>query len=430
MAAKQIITLKATAVGFINTAVLVLILLSSQKAFSQEPSANYHPIGKDFIELKNYYLLNLFEEIGSVRILLENDPELSQIAKDKLTALKLSMTVCTDASCFTAKVKFTDEEIAQVSARLTKLYSVNNALGLLVRNHLIPSGAYNLYQKLPPAELLAKAWEQDAQGINHTIAVYADGKKPNYPDIDSIAFNVKDKTYPGLLYNCAETVIAEDKASKLFFKPTLTYALQSLEINERHDATNYEPMATTVNKAAVDRLKTIKWSACKYTLILVPGAGPEEPLVALSAEGMLRCRIAAVSYFDGLAPFIMVSGGDVHPYKTKFCEAEEMKRFLMATLHVPESAILMEPQARHTTTNLRDAARLMFRYGIPANKPGLVATTKSQSFYIGTVMAARCEKELHYVPYKLGARLNDTEQEFYPLIESMQINPLEPLDPK
>jgi hypothetical protein len=189
-----------------------------------------------------------------------------------------------------------------------------------------------------------------------------------------------------------------------------------------------EPMFSTVNKAAVDRIKTTNWSKYPYTILLIPGAGPDEPATALSAEGMLRCRLAAQEYRAGKAPFIMPSGGKVHPYKTKFCEAEEMKTYMVQVLHIPAHAIIMEPHARHTTTNMRNGVRLMYRYGIPVNKPGLVVTGKSQTDGI-VAMAPRCVKELKYVPYKLGKRPSETEVEFFAVPEAMQINPYEPLDP-
>ncbi|RYE22286.1 MAG: YdcF family protein, partial [Sphingobacteriaceae bacterium] len=109
-------------------------------------------------------------------------------------------------------------------------------------------------------------------------------------------------------------------------------------------------------------------------------------------------------------------------------EAEEMKKYLIETLSIPENAIIMEPHARHTTTNMRNCARLIYQYKIPFDKPFLTSTTKSQSYYI-TNMTARCMKELHYVPYKIGERLSDTNQEFYPVKEALQINADEPLDP-
>lgn len=162
---------------------------------------------------------------------------------------------------------------------------------------------------------------------------------------------------------------------------------------------------------------------------MIPGAGPDNPEVALSAEGMLRCRLAAVQYRNGLAPFIVTSGGKVHPYKTKYCEATEMKKFLMEKLHIPESAILIDPHARHTTTNMRNTARMMFRYGIPFDKPAITCTTKGQSLMIGNTLIARCLKELKEAPYKNGNRLSETEIEFFPLIEALHINPTEPIDP-
>ncbi|HEY0245655.1 MAG TPA: YdcF family protein, partial [Mucilaginibacter sp.] len=295
-------------------------------------------------------------------------------------------------------------------------------------NELIPSYTYSLYKTVSPAELLVKAWEQDAAGINYTIDVYAGGKKPNYPAIDSISFNVKDRRYKTLLYDVNATLVSEVTKTQLFFEPAMQAALLYLQINERQDPANYEPMAQTFNKTAVEHIKTTNWSKYAYTVILIPGAGPDDMTTALSAEGMLRCRLAAQAYRDGKAPFIMPSGGKVHPYKTKYCEAEEMKTYMVKVLHVPEYAVILEPHARHTTTNMRNGVRLMYRYGIPTGKPGLVITDKSQTDAI-LVMAARCEKELKYVPYKLGKHLSETEVEFYPLPMAFQINPYEPLDP-
>ncbi|MEI9947142.1 MAG: YdcF family protein [Chitinophagaceae bacterium] len=206
-------------------------------------------------------------------------------------------------------------------------------------------------------------------------------------------------------------------------------ALRFLEVNERYNAADYEPMTSTVNKAAVDRIKKINWNDYKYSVIVIPGAGPEDPKVPLSAEGLLRCRIAAQRYFEGLAPFIIPSGGRVHPYKTIYNEAYEMKKYLMEQLKVPENAIIMDPHARHTTTNLRNAARLIFRYGIPFDKVALTSTSRGQSMAIGTTLADRCQKELNIIPFKIGNRLSVTEVEFYPLPAALSINPYEPLDP-
>jgi len=409
---------------------LVFILFGVPCFTGAQPNAPdplYKLNSEDWVQTKNYYLLTLLEQDKESSRLLIADAELAKITQNKLNALKASLN-CKEVTCFTENVKFTDAEIKTVSNRLTQLYQSGNALDRLVKTRLIPSGTYVLYRDLSPTELLVKAWEQEAAGVNYAIDVYAGGKKPNYPQIDSISFNIKDKRYPTLLYDAATVLQGDLKKTDLFFEPALHAALLYLQMNGRQDASADEPMALTVNKAAADRVKNIKWNNYKYTLILVPGAGGEDLTTALSAEGMLRCRLAVQQYQKGAAPFILVSGGKVHPYKTKYCEAEEMKKYMLETLHVPEDVILIDPHARHTTTNIRNGARLIFRYKMPFDKPCLIVTDKSQTGYIMN-MAGRCEKELKYVPYKLGSRISDTSLEFYPLIQSLQINPYEPLDP-
>lgn len=380
------------------------------------------------VQYKNYYLLTLLQKDQAVKKLLQNDVVLADLLKNKKTKINEAVKNCAaDISCFTSAVKFSADEIAGVSRRLRILFKQGNPLDMMVRNQVIPSGCYGLYGSQEPVETLVKAWEQDAKAVNHTISVYVEGQKPNYPVIDSIGFNVKDKSYPELVNTNA--ILSVNTGNHLFFEPAMQFALVALEINERNDAADYEPMASTVNKAALLAIGKTNFKNYRYSLIMVPGEGPEEQGVALSAGGMLRCRLAAEQYHKGVAPFIMVSGGRVHPYKTKYSEAYEMKLFLMHTLQIPESAILMEPHARHTTTNMRNAARIMFRYNMPMEQAALVVTVKSQSMYISDVMPARCVKELGYEPYRTGKRLSDNALEFYPNVMSLQIDFDEPMDP-
>lgn len=412
-----------------------LIILASFQLLAQSdrtPRQDYQfLIGSSFVQSKNWYLLTLFEQVPEVRTLLEKDPQLASVAALKYKNLGTSVSECkNDFSCYTGKMKFSQEEVDAVGARLEALYTDNNALGRLVHDHLIPSGAYILFRDVNDQQLLRKAWEQDAKSVNHTIEVYAEGKKPNYPAIDSIEFKTTARSYPTLVYDCGDIVRQEKKNTDLFFGPPMHYALQFLEVNERHEAADYEPMVSTVNKAALERVKKIEWSKFKYTLILVPGAGPDTYDRALSEGGILRCRVAALRYFEGLAPYILVSGGRVHPFKTKYSEAFEMKKFLMETLHVPEHAIIMDPHARHTTTNMRNGVRLLYRYGMPVDKPCLVSTMRSQSYYIThDAFVNRCMKEIGHVPYKLGKRLSETDFEFYPVLDALHIDADEPLDP-
>lgn len=393
------------------------------------PQQSYQLIKtRNEVQYKNYYLLTLFEQLPELRKMLSTDTAFSNIYQSKTTQVNEAVKTCkTDVACYARALKFTGDEIAHIGNRLALLYTENNPLGNLVKNHLIPSGCYAMFAKEQHKTLLVKAWEQDASAINYAIGVYVEGNKPNYPKIDSISFNLKDKTFAEL--TSASALLALQGNTKLFFEPAMLFALEALELNERNEAADYEPMAKGVNLAAINQIKKTDWKKYPYSVILVPGAGPDEKDVALSAGGMIRCRLAAIQYNKGVAPFIVVSGGRVHPYKTKFSEAYEMKKFLMEVLQIPESAIIMEPHARHTTTNLRNCARLMFRYGMPVDKPGLACTVKSQSYNITNLLPERCKKELGYYPYKNGKRLSDTESEFYLNTASLQIDFDEPLDP-
>lgn len=421
--------------------VFILILMSSiSSSYAQIniPSANYKLInGNKFIQSKNYYLLTLFSELPDVKMLLENDLTLSQITKRYADSLGSSLINCgRNGSCLLNNFIFSETDIKLIGDRLLALYQPNNALGKLVQNHLIPSGCYVLFQNLSTKELLRKAWEQDARGINYCVSVYGGGDKPNYPLIDSISFNTKDPANPtkyaanyiGFLYNSASVLLLENSANKLFFVAKLNAALLFLDVNQREQAADFEPMEKGENKLAVDKIKNINWNNYKYSVILIPGAGPDDPKLALSAEGRLRCRLAAILYKQGLAPFIVSSGGKVHPYKTPFCEATEQKKYLIEKLGIPASAIIIDPHARHTTTNMRNTVRMIFRYGMPFNKAAITCTTKGQSFMIAN-MIPRCMKELNLAPYKNGNRLSETALEFYPLIEALHINPNEPIDP-
>jgi len=410
-------------------AFLLLCLFCKGLAAQDGPQQSYQLIKtRNEVQYKNYYLLSLFQQLPELRKMLSTDTAFSNIYKSKTAQVNEAVKTCKTAiTCYAKALKFTNGEIADIGNRLALLYTENNPLGNLVKNHLIPSGCYAMFAKEQHKTLLIKAWEQDAQAINYAIGVYVEGNRPNYPKIDSISFNLTDKTFAEL--TSASALLALQGNTKLFFEPAMLFALEALELNERQEAADYEPMAKGVNLAAVNQIKKTDWKKYPYSVILVPGAGPEEKEVALSPGGMIRCRLAALQYQKGMAPFIVVSGGRVHPYKTKFSEAYEMKNFLMETLQIPESAIIMEPHARHTTTNMRNCARLMFRYGMPVDKPGLACTVKSQSYNITNLLPERCKKELCYYPYKNGKRLSDTESEFYLNTTSLQIDFDEPLDP-
>ena len=165
-------------------------------------------------------------------------------------------------------------------------------------------------------------------------------------------------------------------------------------------------------------------------MIVVPGAGNDLPGFRLSPEGKLRDEIAVKRFREGKAPFLLVSGGFVHPSQTEFAEAIEMKRDLMTRFGIPADAILIDPHARHTTTNMRNAARLMYRYGMPFDKKALVTTDLGQSQSIESpAFEKRCMDELGYAPQKILGRISPFDLEFRPTLDSLQADPQDPLDP-
>ena len=391
------------------------------------PNADSYALIPASVQSKNYLLLTLIQQNDKVRQLLESDSQLAALNQQINNRITISLNECGYFSCITLSLKFTDNEIKQAGERLASLFKPGNALGLMVNKQLIPSGAYVKYKILTPVQQLVKAWEQDAAGINYVINVYADGLKPRTPDIDSISFNIHNPQYITIIKEDVKQAV-EAADNKLFFSVPLAASLAFLTKNGRDDAMSFEPMETTVNSAALKKLKSINWSRYKYIALLVPGAGPNIYGQVISNAGIYRCKLALEDYNKGLAPFIMVSGGRVHPYKTKYFEAEEMKNYLVKELHVPENAIIMEPHARHTTTNIRNGVRLLLKYHFPVNKPGLIVTDQVQSLFL-PVMGLRCKSELGIIPYKLGKRLSSTQREFFTTSDALQINPMDPMDP-
>jgi hypothetical protein len=141
---------------------LILIVNYTVKSQQTAPDAHYKLItGKSFVQAKNYYLFTLLQHDDSVRKMLEKDTLLAAIAKNKLSGLSAAKDCGHTVACFTGRMQFSDQEISDISSRLSALYNDNNPLGKLVHQHLIPSGTYILFKNLSPAELLVKAWEQD-----------------------------------------------------------------------------------------------------------------------------------------------------------------------------------------------------------------------------------------------------------------------------
>ena len=407
----------------------VFTLALSHASFSQamaRPLPMHAPV-----QDKNFYLLSLLQQNPQVRAALTSDPALTQISNERERFVSFSIHACKQYPvCNLKAFLWTDEEIRNVSFALARIYAENPSMQHLVDGDLRSSGAYILYQKKDGATLLVNAWEISARGLNDVISVYRLGLPPRYPLIDSISLDVKSSDYQQQIAPMVSQISAATSSSQLFFDPTLSTALRLFTMNHRDEAGRLEPMEAGVNAAAVQAMPKTAWGKYPYSVIVVPGAGPGDSDTALSPAGRSRAALAAEAYRAGKAPFILLSGGFVHPSQTRFSEAIEMKKVLLPDYSIPEAALLVDPHARHTTTNMRNAAREIYRYGMPFNKAALVVSDAAQIAYIASQsLADRCLRELGYLPYQILDRPSETNLVFLPRVESLQQDPIEPLDP-
>ena len=373
------------------------------------------------VQDKNFYLLSLLERCDEIRPML---------ARDNGPRMKAALNCDQELTCFTHAMLFTDAEIGSADNSLRTLQRSSKAFRDCVTVPMRNSGLYQLHSNLSDEELVSWAWQDAAHGINRAISIYGEGAAPHYPDIDSIAFDVKSDSFRTLVHVIVSDMEDEIDSYPLFFQPSLQFALRLMDASKRDEAGRFEPMDAGVNRDVIQRIKTIRWSDYPYSVILIPGSGTDRLTWNLSPYGMERMRLAVRRYRERKAPLIIVSGGFVHPSQTPYAEAIEMKKTLVSQFGVPEADIIVEPHARHTTTNIRNAARLIWRYGIPFDKPGLITTDIFHSRTIGSDdFRKRNERELGYEPAAIGRRISDFDLEFVPRLESLQLDSTELLDP-
>jgi hypothetical protein len=107
-----------------------------------------------------------------------------------------------------------------------------------------------------------------------------------------------------------------------------------------------------------------------------------------------------------------------------------MRRALIERYGVPADAVLIEPYARHTTTNLRNAARLLMTMRAPLDLDTLIICNLGQSATIESpAFVQRNDRELGYQPGTVVRRVSPTELEFRPSPKSARVDPRDPLDP-
>ena len=358
---------------------------------------------------------------------LRKDVTFKSQSRQQIKRMKIALEQCSDVSCYATAAQWSPDEITALGERLMKLCRDNKKMQRLPK--ILKAGEhYSLHDTQTDTAFIQNVWNDSALGVNRILDTYIKGNKPRYPAIDAISFPDNDAGYRERVRQQLAELVKQHNSKDLFFKLPLRLALWALAINGRDEAARYEPLDQGMNKSAVESIPGIQWASFPYSLILVPGQGPEREGVAIDPLGITRCRLAAERYQKGLAPFIVVSGGHVHPNKTPYSEAVEMKKYMVQELHIPEKAILIEPHARHTTTNLRNTARMVYRFNIPDTMKILTVTDSIQNGYIN-MMDKRFVEELGYIPYRDLKKLNAEESEFYPVKNALQANPLDPLDP-
>jgi DUF218 domain len=416
------------------TFLFIVFSLSSCAQNSANPSPlsrvdpTFNPILNDALLDKNFFFLTsiLNDQIIKKEFIKTKENQL--LAAKYLKNLQNSLTECTDVPCIVQKMKIEDSDLIAATALVKSAFSSTNTDNYF-NTSILSSGLFIQYQEMGKEKLIDKVWTDAVAGFNGIMNTYGLGIKPRYPIIDSISFQVKSPDYFQRVKKMLSSELSKVNGT-CFFEPHLILSKCLLLANRRDEAARYEPMFSGSNKLAFEQCRKTDWSKFEYSAILVLGDGPETINSPIDPLGKFRVRLGAELYKNKQAPFVIVSGGHVKPFQTRYAEAVEMKRVLMEDHQVPEYAIIIEPHARHTTTNLRNASRLMFRYGFPMKQKALITTSDSQSTYVEKKeFYDRCFRELGYFPVSLQKRISETSIEFTPSLVSLHANSLDPLDP-
>ena len=213
-------------------------------------------------------------------------------------------------------------------------------------------------------------------------------------------------------------------------------ALAALSKQDSADFTSADaPSATTGAEESEQPNAPIDISP-PFDLIIVPGFTPiaaQQPLHIDQIPAMQkRVSLAAQAFLDGAAPYVFLTGGSVHPPGTPYNEALMMRALLMDK-GVSAGRIIVDPHARHTTTNLRNAGRLMLRHHLSRALiiTGFEAPLFSQAFYLGhpnlSTFLLRCLAELGYSVGSLHA-IDEHRILFRPAAACLTPDDRDPLD--
>lgn len=410
----------------ITTALLLASVPIAAKA--QDPAGYAAPFA-DTLETRLFPMPAMIRAAAGWPAALAADPALAKLAIER--AARIPATDCKPApQCLADPWLWTDADIATVAASLRAVARDRRLAQSLVTDQMRRSGRFARHSALADTDFIAAAWRETASGMNTVVAVYAKGRAPRYPKIDASIFDTANPEYANVL--AAHGVATASMAGRddTLFDPPLRYATGLLGMNERVEAGSFRPLLGQDNAAAVAAVRKTAWKDFPYPTLLVFGHGPEDAQSRTGVMGYIRMNIAASMFRRGLAPFIVVSGGNVHPNRTPFNEAVEMKRILIEQHGLPADRILIEPHARHTTTNLRNCARLLLAAGFPTDRPSLIVSDHMTIKYIASpLLAERSLAEMGVQPGKIAPGPDQFTVLFTPDPVAFHVEPLDPLDP-
>ncbi len=322
-----------------------------------------------------------------------------------------------------------------MSARPQRLIACRQEPGCVAQALIWSKGEIETLANAMPASLpafddgVAAQAIRELQGVNVILGTYGLGQVPAYPAIDGAGTLDPAERHAWLQAALALSELPR-AGSVQWLDSAFDFALALLDGSTRTDAIGFLPLEGGTNEAAFARARRTDWGDFRYSALIVTGIGPELESMPLSPGGKYHLRLAAQQFAKGEAPFIIVSGGRAHPFNTPFAEAVEMRRALIERYGIPADRIVIDPHARHTTTNMRNAARLLMAMGAPLEQDTLVICNPVQSAAIAsTAFIARSERELGYMPGTAGARISPTALEWRPAAASARIDPRDPLDP-
>ena len=405
---------------------------------------SYRPVhGPTPLQDQVFYLLTLIEQDPAAHAAFAADPVLGDIRaaiaarlKDAAHACEVTVEAVANQGsmpedairCTPGAALRTDSETKQASDAAGRLFDSSSAVRKLVSEHMRPSGYFERYAALDDRALFVTAWDDAQAGIDRLIHVYGLGEAPRYPSIDGVIYPADDYYYRGFLADLIRDTNAHPNAPDMAYGQVLGLGLALMEANRRDDAVRQLALQEKENAATYARLRQIDWTAFPYAAVLAPGQSPEVAYEPLNPNAKLRIRKAVELFEAGKAPVIVVSGGRLRPTGTPYTEAQEMKRYIMEAYGIAEDCILIDALARHTTTNLRNTARLLFRVGAPADRKSLVAG-EQVPYIVSDVFRERNMEELGYLPYTLHDRLAFDVLEFSPSLTSLHRDARDPMDP-